>query len=173
MIFASSNKLNAQLPFQVDGNVTMILRTPGGVSDNFNMTILPAAPSVFRSGVAGPQTDVPTVVRAHNNALVTMSNPIHRGDTIVIYLTGMGRTSPAVDSGMPSPAEPLASTLIEPAVSLGGVSLPLLFSGLTPGEVGVYQINAKVPDWVPTGLSIPLSIAQNSASTSLSVRVVE
>jgi hypothetical protein len=37
MLFASSEQINAQMPYQVDGNVTLILRTPGGVSDNFNL----------------------------------------------------------------------------------------------------------------------------------------
>jgi uncharacterized protein (TIGR03437 family) len=173
MLFVSSTLMNAQLPFQVDGNVTMILRTPGGVSDNFNLTILPAAPSVFRTGVAGPQTDLPTVLRDKNGALVTPSNPIHRGDAIVIYLTGMGRTSPAVETGVAAPSNPLASALIPPVVTLGGVELPVTFAGLTPGEVGVYQINASVPSAVPLGMEVPLTISQSSGATAIAVRVVD
>ena len=33
MLFVSSTLINAQLPFNVDGNATMVLRTPGGVSE--------------------------------------------------------------------------------------------------------------------------------------------
>jgi uncharacterized protein (TIGR03437 family) len=173
MLFVSPSQINAQLPFQTDGNVTVILRTPGGISDNFNMTILPAAPSVFRNGVAGPDTAVPAVIRASNNQLVTPSNPVHRGDSLVIYLTGMGRTSPAVEAGQPAPGDPPVSVLIAPQVTIGGVGLPVYFAGLTPGQIGVYQINARVPDWAPTGLAQPLTITQGSGSTTLEVRVVE
>lgn len=173
MLFVSPTQINAQLPYHLDGNVTMILRTPGGVSDNYNFTILPAAPKVFLSGVAGSDSNVPTVFRASNGQLVTLSNPVHPGDTLVIYLTGMGRTFPEVDDGVPAPTSPLAWASIPPNVELAGVSLPVLYAGLTPEQIGVYQINVAVPHWVSKGFSQPLQITQGSESTTLNVRVVE
>jgi uncharacterized protein (TIGR03437 family) len=113
------------------------------------------------------------VVRDSNNTLVTDSNPVHRGDTLIIYLTGMGLTTPAVTAGLPAPSQPLASALIPPRVSIGGVDLPVAYAGLTPGEVGVYQINVNVPRTVPTGLSQALSINQSGNSTDIQVRVVD
>ncbi|HTS28943.1 MAG TPA: hypothetical protein VMH81_23895 [Bryobacteraceae bacterium] len=172
MLFVSSTQINGQLPFNVDGNATMTLRTPGGISDNFNFTILSAAPSIFRNGTAGPETGLATIVRADDNQLITPTNPIHPNDAIVIYATGLGRTQPAVDAGQPSPSDPLGSAIIAPAVTLGGMPLNVVFAGLVPGEVGVYQINATVPGKVPQGLSIPLVINQGAGSTTLNVRVV-
>ena len=61
---------------------------------------------------------------------------------------------------------------MEPRVVLGGHELPIEFAGLTPGQVGVYQINARVPVNVPTGLEIPLTIQQGSITTSVTVRVI-
>ena len=173
MLFVSPTQINAQLPFETIGNVTFVLRTPGGVSDNYNTVVLPGAPSVFRSGVAGPETDIPTVLRNVNGELVTASNPVHRGDVLIVYLTGLGQTSPAVQTGLPGPSEPLATALTAPQVSIGGTSLPIIYAGLAPGEVGVYQINAKVPSTVPLGLAVSLKINQGSVSTSVQVRVVE
>ena len=174
MLFASSKQINGQLPFNIDGNATMVLRTPGGVSDSLNFTVLPSAPGVFRSGIAGPETGIPTVIRMKNNDLVTPSNPIHPGDQLVIYLTGLGKTSPQVDTGMPAPMEPLASVLVQPDVTLSGVPLQVLYAGLAPGEVGIYQINAIVPSrGIPTGFNLPLEIAQGGQSTTLMVRVVD
>lgn len=173
MLFASSEQINAQIPYQVDGNVTLILRTPGGVSDNFNLTILPAAPSIFRSGTSGPETQLPAVVRARNNELVTVSNPIHRDDVISIYLTGMGNTSPAIEAGFPGGSDPIATPLIAPTLRLGGVPLTVEFAGLAPGQVGVYQINARVPRNAPVGFDIPLNVAQGGQGTTVPVRVVE
>jgi uncharacterized protein (TIGR03437 family) len=172
VLFVSANQINAQVPYNVEGNVTMILRTPGGVSDNFNVVVLPSAPGVFRS-TAGPVNDVPTVVRASNNLLVTLSNPIHRGDKIVIYLTGLGRTNPAIDAGIPAPGDPAPETLVPATVTLGGADLGVEFAGLSPGQVGVYQINAQVSGFTPLGIEIPLVITQGGGSTTVSVRVVE
>ena len=92
---------------------------------------------------------------------------------LTIYATGLGRTTPAVETGVPSPAEPLASALIPPTVTIGGQPVEVQFAGLTPGEIGVYQINVRVTDAVPLGLSVPMNISQGTGSTSLSVRVVE
>ena len=173
MLFVSSTQINAQLPFNVEGSATMVLRTPGGISDNYLFSILPAAPSVFRSGTAGPETGIATIVRAQNNQLVTPTNPIHPGDTITIFATGLGRTTPNVEAGIPAPVSPFSSALIPAVVTLGGSQLNVTFAGLSPGEIGVYQINATVPAKVPEGISIPLVISQGGSETEIDVRVVK
>ena len=89
-----ASQINAQMPSQAEGSVVVQVLTPGGTSDNFNLTVPPTSPAVFLTGVAGPETNIPTVVRASNNQLVTDSNPVQRGDTLTIYLTGCGQTSP-------------------------------------------------------------------------------
>jgi len=171
VIFVSPAQINAQMPAQAIGNVTMIVHTPGGVSDTYNLTVVPNAPAVFHSGQAGPATNLPTVVKP-DGLLVTDSNPLHRGDTVVIYLTGLGQTSPLVADGMPAPGDPLALALTMPAVDLAGVALPVIYAGLAPGEVGVYQINATVPSNAPEGLGVPLTIAQGNSTQTVNVRVV-
>jgi uncharacterized protein (TIGR03437 family) len=173
ILFVSPNQINAQMPFETVGNVSMILRTPGGSSDTYNLQVIPGAPGVFHSGVAGPANDVATIIRNSNGQLVTDSDPVHRNDVLVIFLTGLGQTSPAVGTGMPAPMSPLSIALTKPTVSIGGVQLALSYYGLAPGLVGVNQINVKVPANVPTGLSMPLTISQGSYISSTSVRVVE
>ncbi|MCS7316359.1 MAG: hypothetical protein NZ554_12870, partial [Bryobacteraceae bacterium] len=173
MVLVSPERIHAQLPFGITGPATMILRTPGGVSNSFRFTIHAAAPAVFRTGVAGEERGLATLVRKRNNQLVTLSNPIHPEDAIEIYLTGLGAVSPEVPDGHPGPASPLAHAIIRPVVRLGGVEMPVDYAGLTPGQVGVYQINARVPYWVPLGMEVPLEIEAAGQKTVLSVRVVK
>lgn len=173
MVMSSGTQINAQLPFNVEGDAVMRINTPGGASDDFNLHIFSGAPAVFRSGTAGPDTGIATVIRGKNNQLVTLTNPIHTEDDLVIYLTGLGRTSPEVQPGTPAPYEPLATTINQPVVMLGGMSLPVFYSGLTPGQVGVYQINVLVPVDTPQGIDIPLTIQQGGQVTTLSVRVIK
>ena len=173
LIFVSSSQINAQLPFNMDGNAQMVLRTPGGVSDNLNFFIQPTAPAVFRNGTAGPDTGIPVIVRASNNTIVTLSNPVHKGDELTIYATGLGRTTPAIEAGYPGPSDDLAVAVVEPEVTLDGAPVTLMFAGVAPGQIGVYQINVKVPYGVQQGLQIPLTIRQGAAETTLAVRVVE
>jgi uncharacterized protein (TIGR03437 family) len=174
ILYVSPNQVNAQMPYQEIGDVTLILRTPGGQSNNYNLVIEPNAPSVFLASV-GSETNIPTVIRNDDNELVTPSHPIHRDSNtaLVIYLTGLGPTTPAVATGQPAPSNPLAVSLLAPTVTLGGVDLPVLFSGLAPGLVGVDQINVSVPFSVPEGMSVPLTITQGSVSTSVPERVVD
>jgi uncharacterized protein (TIGR03437 family) len=174
ILFVSPTQVNAQMPFQAVGDVTLVLRTPGGISNSFNLVIEPNAPSVFY-GTAGPDNNVPTVVRFSDNELITPSHPIHResGSALVIYLTGLGQTYPAVPTGQPAPSNPLSVSLVQPTVTLGGVNLPVLYSGLAPGLVGVDQINVSVPSNVPTGFSVPLVITEGDVETSIPERVVD
>lgn len=173
MMFVSPTQLNAQIPYTVDGNATIVLRTPGGVSDNYYVQIRATAPTVFRSSLPGSDAPVATVVRKKNNELVTLSNPAHRGEDLVVYLTGMGRTLPAIESGVPGPNDPPLRSQVQPKVSLGGREMGFWFAGLSPGRVGVYQIDVKVPGDSPLGLEVPLVIDQAGGSTTVSLRVVD
>jgi uncharacterized protein (TIGR03437 family) len=63
--------------------------------------------------------------------------------------------------------------LIKPDVTLGGVSCPVTFAGLTPGQIGVYEIRANVPQGVTQGLMVPLTITQGANTGTVFVRVVQ
>lgn len=173
MFLASPERINAQLPAAVEGNTTLVLRTPGGVSDNYNLQISQAAPSIFRNRTAGPVEGVPAVVRASNGQVVTLSNPVHRGDILSIYATGLGATTPLVDAGTPAPSDPLATVVIQPFVRIGGQPVEVLFAGLAPNEVGIYQINVRVNGLVPLGMQVPIEIVQGTGLTTVPVRVVD
>jgi uncharacterized protein (TIGR03437 family) len=171
LLLVSGSQINAQLPFNIDGNSQMVLRTPGGVSDNMNFTILLTAPSVFRT--SAPAADSASVFRAANNALVSDSNPVQAGDALIVYATGLGRTSPAVATGAAAPSNPMAAALVQPDVSLDGVPLAVDYAGLTPGGVGVYQINVRVPGSVNPGSNVPLTIQQGGSSTTVTLQVAD
>ncbi len=172
MLMVSSTQINAQLPFQAEGNVTMVLRTPGGVSDNYNLTILPNAPSVFLKELQ-PDYSVPLVVRASNGQVVTPGNPIRWEEEVIIYLTGMGMTYPEVPAGRPAPSKPAAVPVTEPTVTLAGRQMPIVHSVLTPGQIGVNEIRIYIPRNTPRGMSQALTVEQGGYSTTVPVRVVQ
>jgi uncharacterized protein (TIGR03437 family) len=168
----SPSSILGQLPFVPAGASKILVRGPGGVSSAYGFKILPQAPAIFRTGVAGTQSGLATLIRDDNGELVDSTNPIHPNQSLTIYLTGMGTTAPLPDLGAVAPLNPLALVDTPPAVTLGSASLDVMFAGLTPGEVGVYQINVQVPAHVQEGTSVPLTITQGGSSTSLPVRVV-
>lgn len=168
----SSTEILAQLPFNLSGDVPLIVRSPGGVSSTFNAHIQTFAPAIFRTGQAGGQTGLATVIRQKNSDFVDFTNPIHPDDVLSIYLTGLSQTSPPAPFGDAAPMDPLAVTATPPTATLGNVGLPVLFSGLVPDEIGVYIINVSVPHSVPSAVQTPLAVKQGSFSTTLQVRVV-
>jgi uncharacterized protein (TIGR03437 family) len=82
--------------------------------------------------------------------LVTPASPAQRGEVIIVYATGLGWVDPAVPSGMPAPRASF-QTRTTPRVAIGGTPAEVLFSGLTPGFAGLYQVNVRVPDAVASG----------------------
>ncbi len=173
MMFISPGQVNAQMPAQATGNVALTMHTPGGISNTFTLTVPSGAPAVFLSATAGDQTNLPTVIRFYNGLVVTATNPVHRGDILTIYLTGLGAVVPPVNDGDAALLDPLSRTVNTPKVSIGGMDAPVLFSGLVPGYVGLYVLNVGVPSNTPQGLSVPLTISQGGLTYSQNVRVVQ
>jgi uncharacterized protein (TIGR03437 family) len=97
--------------------------------------------------------------------LVTDDAPAKPGDHLTIYLTGLGATDQTVASGAPSPATVLIHPLAAPALTLNGRTVPVDFAGLTPGSVGLYQINFEVPEGTPGG-NVVLVVSQAGSSSN-------
>ncbi len=172
MLFVSPTQVNAELPAQAEGNVALVMHTPGGVSNTFFLTVLSSAPAVFLTTIDGVD-GVPAIVRYANNLVVTATNPVHRGDILTIYLTGLGAVNPPVNDGDAGSVDPLSTTVINPVVQIGGMNATVLFSGLVPGMPGAYVLNVSIPNSAPQGLSVPLTITANGITFTQNVRVVQ
>ncbi len=172
LLFVSPNQINAQLQFSSVGPVGTVVRTPGGISDTFISQVDLAAPAMF--SVAGPDnSQFAAVFRAKNNQLSTLSNPLRQNEIAIIYATGLGPVTPLAVAGVSATASPLAVTIAPPVVEFGGVGGDVLFAGLAPGFVGLYQINVRVPGGAPLGLQVPMTITGGAITTSASVRIVD
>jgi len=102
-------------------------------------------------------------------SLVTASNPAKPGEVLVIYLVGMGTPSPPVASGALSPANPLAK--VTGQVTVDGQPAAVQFAGLTPGFVGLYQINFAVPTGARTG-TLDLVVTQSGFTSNVTELIV-
>jgi uncharacterized protein (TIGR03437 family) len=104
--------------------------------------------------------------------LVDSEHPAKPGEFLVMYLTGMGPTNPSVPTGAAAPvSEPLARVTMQPTVTVDGQSASVAYAGLTPGSVGLYQINFQVPENANSGdLNVVVTLARvMSNTTQLSV----
>ncbi|MEQ1885158.1 MAG: hypothetical protein ABL967_08860 [Bryobacteraceae bacterium] len=175
LFFVSGNQINAQIPYEVSGATSVVVHTSDGDSAAFTVTVPEASPAVWLNGSAGPLTGLPLVYRQANGQLATGSNPVHRNsnDTLLVYLTGMGRVSPAVPSGAAAPSSPTSSVITTATATFGGVTAAVNDAVLTPGQAGVNQLTISVPRNTPTGLTVPLTITQGGQSQTVNLRVVD
>jgi len=99
---------------------------------------------------------------------VSESMPAQPGDTVQIYLSGLGTVFPSVPDGAAAPASPLSNTTGTIAVNVGGTSATVGFSGLVPTLAGLYQINFTVPSTAVAGdNSLDISGPDSYASQAL------
>jgi uncharacterized protein (TIGR03437 family) len=77
--------------------------------------------------------------------VVNSSNKAKRGETVQIFLTGLGAVTPAVPDGTAGGNNPLSKANEAVAVFIAGQSASVLYAGLAPGLPGLYQINVTIP----------------------------
>jgi uncharacterized protein (TIGR03437 family) len=84
-------------------------------------------------------------------SVIPGARPAVAGDILVIYALGLGATDPAQTVG--APAAGIASAAA-PTITIGGVTVSpadLFYAGVSPGYIGLYQINLRVPAGVASG----------------------
>jgi uncharacterized protein (TIGR03437 family) len=168
LYYVSSNQINAQLPVDlVPGQEYQVLVVANNAyTTPESIRIAPATPGIarFANGV---------VIAQHSDfTLVTQDSPAKPGEYLVAYLAGMGLTDTPVGTGAQAPSSPLAAVNISAAVAIDGTTAPILFAGLTPGFVGLYQINFQVPADTKTG-NRKLEITQAGQAANVSVLPVQ
>lgn len=187
--YVSPSQINVQIPWELAGSSSAMMKVTLSNSSSFDFSrtddsnlfnfqsqlvtipIGQAAPSFFQYTDAGNGQKV-AAATDEKGVVVGSSNPVARGHVLILYANGLGVTTSGTQpaSGDPSPSSPLATTAITPTVTIGGQSGQVLFSGLAPGFVGLYQINVSVPSGIGTGLQ-PVSLSINGVTGTTQVQV--
>ena len=98
------------------------------------------------------------------------SRPAKAGDTLIFYGLGFGATSPAVTEGVavPGVANVAGCLMVFGQSALPGLSFPATpsYCGLTPGSVGLYQVNVSVPPGTPKGSAVPVYLTIGTANSN-------
>ena len=75
----------------------------------------------------------------------TTATPQPAGAVLAFYITGQGAVKPAIPDGSPAPAAPLSMLEGTTLATIGGQPAEVTFAGLSPGFVGLAQINVRIP----------------------------
>jgi uncharacterized protein (TIGR03437 family) len=155
LLYVSPTQINAQLPFELaPGTHGLAVNNGNGMSNIFAIPVAAVAPAVFPGAI----------LKRADNSLVTAGNPAQAGDVLVVYLTGMGQTTPALATGRLVDPGRMFSTVAVTA-TVGGKDAEVLSSTAAPGFPGVYQVALRLPAGAGTG-SVPLVLKAGTASSN-------
>jgi uncharacterized protein (TIGR03437 family) len=86
-------------------------------------------------------------------SLMSNSNPPHRGEILHTYAVGLGDVAPRPQTGFPTPLDRLFRIVrpIECRIDNSSAQpIEVVFAGLAPGMIGIYQLSFRVPLDAPT-----------------------
>jgi len=177
-------QINYQLPYETAPGVALVevLYNGNPVTSEF-LSVAAAAPGVFTANASGKgQAVAQNQDFSFNGDQSASAKPAARGSVLILYANGQGGHFVEFSTGQPltTPASGdiapfdgrLFVTREKPVVTIGGVPAGVEFSGLTPGLVGLWQLNLRIPDNAPVGNAVPLIInlgGGTSATTTIAV----
>jgi uncharacterized protein (TIGR03437 family) len=166
--FVSDGQINVQVPWEFSNQTVARMKVinNGIRTAVIDVPLAEFAPGLFEfdDSTSGRRLAAALDV---DFALLNSANPAQRGRTIQLFLNGLGRVTNQPATGEPAVAPPLSETLTKPTVTIGGRTASVSFAGLTPGSVGLYQVNVIVPEDAPTGVQpVKLNIGGVDSQTS-------
>ena len=156
LYFVSPGQINAIVPYSTTGPTATIVVQNGTNSNAVTVPVAATAPGVFTSNQSG--SGIGAMLHAADFSLLDAGHPAAAGETVSIYLTGMGAVNPALDDGTAGNPATLHATASDVVVFVVGQQAKVLFTGLAPGYPGLYQINVTLPTFFSTSGNLPLAI---------------
>jgi uncharacterized protein (TIGR03437 family) len=179
LFFVSSGQINAQLPGNLAGTTASVVVTnSGGASTSRTIQINQVSPAIFTLNQQGTgqgaiffANSLTLAARAGAFAPNFESRPARAGDILTIFVNGLGPVDPPIQDGRNS-LDALRSTTNRPTVLIGNLAVPdgdVLFSGLAPQFVALYQINFRMPTGVAANDAAPIRIRIGGVESSSQV----
>ena len=170
LLYAGAGQVNALVPEGIVPNATYPLIVIRGTAQSVPVpvTVTALQPGAYTVNTSGSGAGIVTNVLT--GQLISTSNPAHAGDLLAMYATGVGalvgqngETQPG--DGAPAPTTTVYDTVANLTATVGGISAPVLFSGLTPTFAGLYQVNIQVPPGVAAGSAVPINLTATDEAT--------
>ena len=148
--YVSPTQVSVIVPYAVAGPVALVQVTNNGVLSNaVPVFVNQTAPGVFTQTANGLSYGATEHV---DGSIVTAANPAKIGETVAVFVTGLGAVTPTIADGAPGPTDTLSEvTPGSVTAAIGGVAATVTFAGLAPQLSGLYQIDITVPAGLTAG----------------------
>ncbi|MGP0074845.1 MAG: Ig-like domain-containing protein [Bryobacteraceae bacterium] len=158
-----ADQVTVQVPFEVQPgtDVSLVVNVANEPPATVPITVKPLAPGIFTSVYDGK---VYAVAVRPDGSQVSPTNPAQRGETIQLYVTGLGQATPAIATGAAGVANQSITAPLIVGLNNGGV--PLITAVYGPGLVGIYVVILQVPENTPTGPYQPIGVVAYDSSNN-------
>ena len=157
LVFVAEGQINFQVSGGLSAGRHTVSVTVGGseVASGF-LDVIPAAPGVFILDPADVRE--PGAVLNADNSVNGPDNPAPTGSVVIVFGTGQGPLDGSVADGEPAPGDTLISATTLTKAWVGAREQTVLFSGLAPNFIGLWQVNVQLDGEVtgPTPLFLQL-----------------
>jgi uncharacterized protein (TIGR03437 family) len=173
LFYVSSTQITAMVPYGISpasgvNYATFKVVNNGTTSNSTTMYVRNTSPGVFSL----TQNGIGTAAAEHGDySVISTSNPAHPGETIAIYLGGLGAVNPAVQEGSAAPGSSLSSATGGLFVVINSQAITPAFAGLTPGAAGLYQINVTVPSGMSAGDAVINGVTAEGSTSEATIPV--
>jgi uncharacterized protein (TIGR03437 family) len=143
LFYVSPGQIDAQMPWEIPGGtVASVVVTNGKSTSNAAAAYVPVTGT---PGISVYNTNRAVVTNA-DGSVNTPTSPASVGDEVVAWFTGGGPVQAAgpLVTGAPAP-DGLSWVTGDYTVTVGTVPATVDYIGLTPGSIGLYQVNFTVP----------------------------
>ena len=165
LFYVSPSQINAQVPVGTPLGLATIIVKNGNIASNAAAFKVPeTAPGIFTFTQDG-QTRA--VVQNPDSRVNTSSTPARVGDVLVGYFTGGGPVrNHGLQTGTPAP-NALSPVEGNSSVKVSSKLASVTYVGLTPGFIGLYQVNFQVPRGASGDHPVVLSVGGQASNAPL------
>jgi uncharacterized protein (TIGR03437 family) len=177
LLYVSDGQINAVVPYEgvtPGEQATIEVRPSAGATLRLTTAVRAGAVEIFTLDASGSGG---AAAFNQDGSLNSEQNPAAAGSIVVLYGTGIGRTSPASVTGEIAPVSgpgALAKPLEVVASRIGVVISEVLYAGAAPGLInGAAQFNLRVPSGLSSGrwpVEILLGPARSSSRATIWTR---
>ncbi len=159
LLYVSNTQVNVAIPFNVQVNTSqqLVVLRGNAVSVPVSLAVFASEPSILSASGSGSGQGL--IFNAITGTRADTNSPAGAGDYLVMYAFGLGAVSPNLAIGNGTPSSPYEYAVGPVTVTIGGIPATVLFAGLTPGYVGLYQVNVMMPSGVAPGSQVPVTVS--------------
>src|ERR1017187_659737 len=153
VLYVSPNQISAWIPYEISGQsfATFQVLVNESKSNTVTVYVDNSSPGIYTLAENGIG---PGAILHADYTVVNDSSPAVPGETVLLFMNGLGTVTPQVGDGVAASSNPLNYSDEYNAGSVSvylddGVDPPaqanVTFAGLAPGFAGLYQVNFTLP----------------------------